>query len=105
MPDNKEQDEYFIMVGWQSLATAIITTAADDFRANRRKLHRNPDNKEAMKEIHELEKFFRSDWFCALSDVDGYYVLDQLRKEPLYGPKCKTVQKRKTPVKRKRKTA
>ena len=105
MLDREDPNEYFINAGWQALATAIITTAADDFRANRRKLNRNPDNKEATKEIHDLEKFFRSDWFCALSDVDGYYVLDQLRKEPLYGPKCKTVQKRKTPAKRKRKTA
>ena len=96
-----EYKEYFITTSWQNFANAIIEKAADDYRNDRRKLLRNPRNKEAAEEISDIEEFFRSEWFCALSDVDGNYILDQLKKENPYQPKPRKYPKKK---KKKRKS-
>ena len=57
----------------KELANAIICVAADDYRLAKR----TGDN--ALKE--EVEAFFRSDWFRALTDADPDYILSRLKKE------------------------
>ena len=71
------------MDGWQALANAVVQQAAKDYRADIRKVKRNPDAKAALKEALEIEKFFRSDWFSILTDVDGDYLIKRLRREAL----------------------
>ena len=33
--------------------------------------------------IREVEMFFRSRWFCQLTDIDGYKLLEKLKEEPI----------------------
>jgi len=66
---------------WEDLANAIILQAAEDYRICRRRIRRWPDQKEAQAMIREVERFFRSRWFCQLTDADGVRILDELKKE------------------------
>ena len=66
---------------YERLAEAIVVTAAKDYREAARKLKRKRNNKAALKEVKEIEGFFRSDWFRQLSALDGEYILEKLRKE------------------------
>lgn len=67
---------------WQKLANAIVEQAVADYRNAQARFKANPmiaDHAEA--ELHQLERFFRSQWFEALTDVDGRIILARLKKE------------------------
>ena len=66
---------------WQSLANAIVISAAKDDRAALRRLRRRPDSRTAKAEIEDLERFFRSDWYSALTEVDGELLIRKLKEE------------------------
>ena len=36
------------------------------------------------KELVELEAFFRSDWYKALTTVNGEYLMDRIKKEVIH---------------------
>ena len=63
------------------LANAIVLQAVKDWRAARRKLKRKPQNESARIELESCERFFRSDWFTELTDVDGGVILRKLYEE------------------------
>lgn len=63
------------------LANAIVITAAKDYRTAIKKLKRNPKNSDAMAMEMECERFFRSDWYKALTTVDGEWLINKLRQE------------------------
>jgi hypothetical protein len=65
------------------LANAIIIQAAKDYRSARKKLKKNQKNEEAKLMVEDLERFFRSDWYTALTTVGGEYLITELRKEAL----------------------
>ena len=65
----------------EKLANAIVLQAVKDFRAARRKLRRKPQNEDAKRMIKDCERFFLSDWFVELTDVDGRAVLRKLYEE------------------------
>ncbi len=69
------------MDGYEKLANTIIVQAAKDYRVALRKLHRKPNNKDAGAEKESIERFFRSDWFCALTEVDGETLIQKLSEE------------------------
>lgn len=69
------------MDAYERLANAIIIQAAKDYRAAKRKLRRKPGNKDAQAEAESIERFFRSDWFRALTEVDGEMLLRKLNEE------------------------
>lgn len=66
---------------WHSLANAIVIQAAKDYRVALRRLRRNPNNKSALSEIVDLERFFRSDWYAALTNVPGEALIRKLKEE------------------------
>lgn len=66
---------------YESLANAIILQAAKDYRVARKKLKYHPKNKDAKLMIEDLEGFFRSDWFAALTTIDGELLLRKLQEE------------------------
>lgn len=66
---------------WQSLANAIVISAAKDYRTALRRLRRNPKNKTALSEIADLERFFRSDWYAMLTNVPGEALIRKLKEE------------------------
>lgn len=55
---------------YQELANAIVLQAVNDYR-----LH---DNEQ---ELARIERFFRSDWFSVLTNVDPEILITKLRKE------------------------
>ena len=67
--------------GWEALAQAVILQAVEDYRKCRRLVRRKPGQTEAQKMIREVEAFFRSWWFCQLTDADGPMILEGLKKE------------------------
>lgn len=69
------------MAPWQSLANAIVISAAKDYRAALRRLRRRPNSKTALSGIAELERFFRSDWYRTLTNVDGELLIQKLKEE------------------------
>ena len=66
---------------YQALANAIIVQAAKDFRAAYKRLKRFPQDKAAESEVRDCTKFFCSDYFCGLTDLDGSALLRRMMKE------------------------
>ena len=69
------------MNGYRRLANEIILCAVKDYRAAKRKLKRNPNNYAAKDTVAEVERFFRSDWYKTLTDIDGETLIRKLREE------------------------
>ena len=63
------------------LNNAIILQAVKDFRSARRRLKRRPDDKSASSTVKEISRFFRSEYFTALTDLDGPTLLRRLMNE------------------------
>ena len=68
---------------YQALANSIIIQAAKDYRKARKKLKKRPKNEEAKLMVKDCEDFFRSEWFTALTDVDGGMLLKKLQEEEI----------------------
>ena len=68
---------------YEDLANAIILQAVKDYRTARKKAKYHPKNKEAKLMIEDCERFFRSDWFAALTSVDGQMLLRKLKEEEI----------------------
>lgn len=66
---------------WQDLANAIIIQAVKDHRRAQRVLKAHPRHIEAKKVKDETESFFRSDWYRALTNVDGEVLIKRLNSE------------------------
>lgn len=67
---------------WQKLANAIVEQAVKDYRMEQARVKANPQNADQAKaEVGKLERFFCSDWFEVLTDVDGRLILSRLKKE------------------------
>ena len=69
------------MSGYQALANAIIIQAAKDFKAAYKRMKRFPDDGHAQDEVREITRFFCSQWFEMLSDVDGPTLLKKIKEE------------------------
>ena len=65
---------------YENLASAIIESAVNDYRKAL-----NGYSYDARKSpeymVRELEKFFRSDYFGVLTEIDGEYLISRLRAE------------------------
>ena len=66
---------------WENLANAIILQAVKDYREARKKLKKRPKNEDAKLMISDCEAFFRSEWYRALTDIDGEMLIRKLREE------------------------
>jgi hypothetical protein len=66
---------------YEDLANGIILQAVTDLRNALEALKRNPKNWKAEHEVFEIEKFFHSEWFGTLTDVDPDFILDRIKKE------------------------
>lgn len=69
------------MDGYQLLANAIIIQACTDYRKALKIIKRFPEDRVAKQEIAEIERFFRSSLYDALTKIDGEYLIKKLRKE------------------------
>ena len=62
--------------GYQLLANAIILQAANEYR----EVLRQDDTAAKWKKI-SLRRFFRSDWYKLLTNVDGELLMERLTEE------------------------
>ena len=62
---------------YENLANAIIIRAVSDWRD----AVRHPKGSKSRLVREETEAFFLSDWFAMLTNVDGKWLLDKLKKE------------------------
>lgn len=66
---------------YERLANAIILQAASDYRRDLKKLKKNPQKRDVLNEVMQIEKFFHSSWYQVLTTVDGEFLIKKLRKE------------------------
>ena len=66
---------------YENLANTIILTAACDYRRALKRYEKNLKSKEAEADVDELERFFRSKWYSALTTIDGEFLISKIRAE------------------------
>lgn len=66
---------------YENLANAIILQAVKDYRMALKSLKANSRNRTAQADKTEIERFFRSQWYSALTDVNGEMLIRSLQKE------------------------
>ena len=67
--------------GYENLANAIVLQAVKDWRSAVRQLHKRPRYAPARQMRDACERFFLSDWFEALTSVDGSMIMRKLKQE------------------------
>ena len=67
------QEEY------ENLANAIIQQAVKDYRKALLYLYRHPESWAYKESAREIESFFRSEWICMLTELDGIWIMDKVR--------------------------
>lgn len=70
-------------IGMECIAEAIIKEAAREYRVCMRQVLsgvKEQDNYALYAKVRELEEFFCSDWFYALSGFDGGWFLKKLKR-------------------------
>ena len=68
------------MNGYEELANAIILQAVKDYREALRLLSMNPNDKSAKRDQRNIERFFRSEWFSILTDLNGELLMKKLKE-------------------------
>ncbi|MBE5718381.1 MAG: hypothetical protein EGR80_07500 [Ruminiclostridium sp.] len=66
---------------YENLANAIILQAVRDYRTALKCLKLNPNNRKALSDKEEIERFFRSKWYSTLTSVDGKMLIRSLSEE------------------------
>ena len=66
---------------YENLANAIILQTVKDYRMALKSLKANPRNRTAQADKTEIERFFRSQWYSTLTDVNGEMLILSLQKE------------------------
>ncbi len=66
---------------YQNLANAIVIQAVKDYRKAMRRLRKDPKHEKSLFWKKYIERFFRSQWFEDLCDLDGEVLIEQLQKE------------------------
>ena len=68
---------------YQRLANGIVEKAVEDYRTALEGNRIEPSSP-CNKTITECEKFFKSEWFMTLTNVDGQMIIDKVKGE-VYG--------------------
>ena len=66
---------------YESLASAIVIQAAKDYKKALQTLKKNKRSNQAMSMKEEVERFFASDWYRELTDLDGAFLMQKIREE------------------------
>ena len=68
------------MTPYQELANAIIEQAVKDYRTALAYHLKHPGNPKYQQNVCEIERFFRSNWYNALTDLGGEYLIREIRR-------------------------
>ena len=66
---------------YELLASAIVVQAVKDYKHYIKKQLETPNNSVVNGQVKLLEKFFNSQWFNALSDLNKDYLLSKIKKD------------------------
>lgn len=66
---------------YENLANAIILQAVKDYRGILRKIKKHPFDRLVLSEKRRLERFFRSQWFGMLTNIDPELLMLKLNQE------------------------
>ena len=66
---------------YENLANAIILQAVKDYRMALKSLKVISRNRTVQTDKAEIERFFRSQWYSTLTDVNGEMLILSLQKE------------------------
>lgn len=67
---------------FENIANAVVIQACKDYRkAYKRYLRRYRSTDKPDEKLTELESFFRSSWYKALTAIDCEYLMDRIKKE------------------------
>lgn len=66
---------------YQNLANAIILLAVKDYKTVLRRLMRNPRSQDAQREKRRLERFFFSQWYGILTDLDPKRLISGVMRQ------------------------
>ena len=66
---------------YKALANAIILQAVKDFKPAYRRLKNHPNDRLAQDTVREINKFFCSQYFEALTDLDVPALLNRIMRE------------------------
>ena len=69
---------------YENLAIAIVKQAAKDYQSALRSLKRNKNNTSAKRMKEEVERFFNSDWYSDLTDLNGAFLMRKIQEEVGY---------------------
>lgn len=70
-----------MITSYEQLANAIILLAVKDYRNSLKTIRRNPRSQTANDMKGQCERFFFSQWFQALTSVDGKKLAQDLQRE------------------------
>ena len=65
---------------YENLANAVVIKAAKDHRRAVLTLKKNKNNERAKYMLKETERFFLSDWFTVLTNLDGEVLMTKIRE-------------------------
>ncbi len=63
------------------MCNAIVEQAAKDYRWALRRLKHHPKDDRGRTVKWEVERFFRSDWYRLLTNVDANIIMKAIQKE------------------------
>lgn len=66
--------------GYENLIRGLVKQTCKDYLSARKALRNNPGLESARSQIRECENFLTSDWFEAISGLNGEYLLDKLEE-------------------------
>lgn len=66
---------------YENLANAIILSAVDDYKKYLKVIKSYPRDVGTRNKAHAIERFFRSDYFSILTDVNSELLIKKLKKE------------------------
>lgn len=66
---------------YENLSNAIILRAVEDYRKVLRILYKHPYHRDALREKNSLLRFFRSDWFRVLTNLEPEMLIKRLNAE------------------------
>jgi len=76
-----KKDTVYYDDAWENFGNAIVLLAVKDYRTALSSLRRSPSNYTANMTKQEVERFFRSGLFSAITTIDPERLIAQLNKE------------------------